>query len=268
MIQYNNQQNEGLMNRHSSKTMTPYNNQQEGYVSSAAVCTQQKNNVLDGRRQNHPEPNGLLLGAMAGFTVAPMTGCSMDGAPGGIGNGSIVFVCCRGGLCHTGGNVIIARRRGKGLVGRQQLLGGLNERPSNGRVGWATTRGMNFVVASIRGFLMNDVLGNIGNGSIGVICCQEGGDARQVALSSSLGEEARVLSGAKGKDERRAHTRAGVVQDPAVAEPGLGIQLERTPPRRPGGQQGVGLVQRGGSCTTTFDDQRFGGWSCPWEAIV
>jgi hypothetical protein len=115
---------------------------------------------------------------------------------------------------------------------------------------------------------MNDVLSNIGNGSISVICRQEGGDARQVALSSSLGEGARVPSGARGKDERRAHTRAGVVRDPAGAEPGLGIQFERKPPRRPGGQQSVGPVQRGGFCTTTFDDQRFGGWSCPWEAIV
>jgi hypothetical protein len=78
-------------------------------------------------------------GATAGFVVAPMTGCSMDGAPCGIGNGSIVVVCRRGGLCHTGKNVIIARRRGKGSVGRQQLCGGLNGRPSNGRVGWATT---------------------------------------------------------------------------------------------------------------------------------
>jgi hypothetical protein len=181
-------------------------------------------------------------GAMAGFAVAPMTGCSMDGAPGGIGNGSLVVVCCRGGLCHTSGNVIIARGRGKGSVGRQQLCGGLNERPSNGRVGWAMTQGMNFMVASIRGFPMNDVFSDIGNGSINVICCQEGGDARQVALSSSLGEGARVPLGARGKDERRAHTHAGVVQDPAGAEPGLGIQLERTPPRRPGGQQGVGPV--------------------------
>jgi hypothetical protein len=77
-----------------------------------------------------------------------------------------------------GGNVIIDHRRGKDLVGRQQLHGGLNERPSYGRVGRATTQGMNFVVASIRGFPMNDVLGDIGNGSIGVICCGEGGDAR------------------------------------------------------------------------------------------
>jgi hypothetical protein len=83
-----------------------------------------------------------------------------------------------GGLCHAGGNVIIARGRGKGSVGRRQLCGGLNERPSNGRVGRAMMQGMNFVVASIRGFPMNDVLGNIGNGSIGVICCREGGDAR------------------------------------------------------------------------------------------
>jgi hypothetical protein len=101
-----------------------------------------------------------------------------------------------------------------------------------------------------------------------LFCCREGGDARQVALSSSLGEGARVPLDARGKDERCVHTRAGVVQDPAGAEPELGIQLERTPPRRPGGQQGVGPVQRGGFCTTTFDDQRFGGWSCPWEAIV
>jgi hypothetical protein len=115
---------------------------------------------------------------------------------------------------------------------------------------------------------MNDVLGNIDNGSIGVICCWEGSDARRVALSSSLGEGARVLLGARGENERRAHTRAGVVQDPAGAEPGLGIQLERTPPWRPGGQQGVGPLQRGGFCTTTFDDQRFCGWSYPWEAIV
>ena len=70
---------------------------------------------------------------------------------------------------------------------------------------------MNFVVASIRGFPMNDILGNIGNGSIGVICCWEGGDARQVALSSSLGEGARVPLGARGEDERHAHTCAGVV---------------------------------------------------------
>jgi hypothetical protein len=87
-------------------------------------------------------------------------------------------------------------------------------------------------------------------------------------LSSYLDEGARVPSGARGKDERHTYTRAGVVRDPAGAEPGLGIQLERTPPRRPGGQQGVGPVQRGGFCTTTFDDQRFGGWSCPWEAII
>ncbi len=110
-----------------------------------------------------------------------------------------------------GGNVVIARGRGEGLVGRQQLHGGLNERPSNGRVGRVTTQGMNFVVASIRGFPMNDVLGDSGNGSISDICCRDGGDARQVALSSSLGEGARVPSGARGKDERRAHTRAGVV---------------------------------------------------------
>jgi len=41
MIQYNNQQNNGLMNGHSLKTMTPYNNQQEGYYplqASAAAC--------------------------------------------------------------------------------------------------------------------------------------------------------------------------------------------------------------------------------------
>jgi hypothetical protein len=110
------------------------------------------------------------------------------------------------------------------------------------RAGRATMQGMNFVVASIRGFPMNDVLGNIGNGSIGVICCREGSDARQVALSSSLGEGGRVLLGARGKDELHAHTFAGVVQDPAGAESGLGIQLERTLPRRPGGQQGVGPV--------------------------
>ncbi len=67
------------------------------------------------------------------------------------------------------------------------------------------------MVASIRGFPMNDILGNIGNGSIGVICCRERGDARRVALSSSLGEGARVPSGARGEDERREHTRAGVV---------------------------------------------------------
>jgi hypothetical protein len=58
---------------------------------------------------------------------------------------------------------------------------------------------------------MNDVLGDIGNCSIGVICCREGGDARQVALSSSLGEGARVPLGARGEDERHAHTCAGVV---------------------------------------------------------
>jgi hypothetical protein len=40
MIQDNNQQNDGLMNGHSLKTMTPYNNQQEGHVSSAAERTQ------------------------------------------------------------------------------------------------------------------------------------------------------------------------------------------------------------------------------------
>jgi hypothetical protein len=40
MIQYNNQLNDGLMNGHSLKTMTPCNNQQEGYVSSAAERTQ------------------------------------------------------------------------------------------------------------------------------------------------------------------------------------------------------------------------------------
>ena len=67
------------------------------------------------------------------------------------------------------------------------------------------------MVASIRGFPMNDLLGNTGNGSIGVICCWEGGDARRVTLSSSLGEGARVPLGARGKDERRAHTHAGVV---------------------------------------------------------
>jgi hypothetical protein len=67
------------------------------------------------------------------------------------------------------------------------------------------------MVASIRGFPMNDVLGNISNGSISVICHQEGGDARQVALSSSLGEGARVPLGARGKDKRCAHTCAGVV---------------------------------------------------------
>jgi hypothetical protein len=41
MIQYNNQQNNGLMNGHSLKTMTPYNNQQEGYYplqASVAAC--------------------------------------------------------------------------------------------------------------------------------------------------------------------------------------------------------------------------------------
>ncbi len=104
-----------------------------------------------------------------------------------------------GGLCHTGGNVIIARGRGEGLVGRQQLCGGLDERPSNGRVGWATRQGMNFVVASIRGFPMNDILGDIGNGSIGVICCREGGDARQVALSSSLGQRGECSVGCQGQ---------------------------------------------------------------------
>jgi hypothetical protein len=41
------------------------------------------------------------------------------------------------------------------------------------------------MVASIRGFPMNDILGDIGNGFIGVICFREGGDARRVALSSS-----------------------------------------------------------------------------------
>ncbi len=73
------------------------------------------------------------------------------------------------------------------------------------------------MVASIRGFPMNGVLGNIGNGSIGVICRREGGDARKVALSSSLGEGVRVPSGPRGEGERRAHTRAGVVRDPAGA---------------------------------------------------
>jgi hypothetical protein len=32
-------------------------------------------------------------GATAGFAVALMTGCSMDGTLGGIGNGSIVVIC-------------------------------------------------------------------------------------------------------------------------------------------------------------------------------
>jgi hypothetical protein len=36
VFQYNNQQNDGLINGHSLNTMTPYNNQQEGHVSSAA----------------------------------------------------------------------------------------------------------------------------------------------------------------------------------------------------------------------------------------
>jgi hypothetical protein len=39
MFQCNNQQNNGLMNGHSLNTMTPYNNQQEGHVSSAAEST-------------------------------------------------------------------------------------------------------------------------------------------------------------------------------------------------------------------------------------
>jgi hypothetical protein len=43
MFQYNNQQNDGLMNGHSLNTMTPYSNQQEGHVSSAAECTRCKN---------------------------------------------------------------------------------------------------------------------------------------------------------------------------------------------------------------------------------
>ncbi len=40
VIQYNNQQNNGLMNGHSLKTMTLCNNQQEGHVSFVAECTQ------------------------------------------------------------------------------------------------------------------------------------------------------------------------------------------------------------------------------------
>jgi hypothetical protein len=39
MFQYNNQQNDGLMNGHSLNTLTPYNNQQESHVSSAAERT-------------------------------------------------------------------------------------------------------------------------------------------------------------------------------------------------------------------------------------
>ena len=122
------------------------------------------------------------------------------------------FHCCRmlpGGVYATRVETSSNRGRGEDLVGRGQLCSGLNERPSNGRVGWATMRGMNFVLASIRGFPMNDVLGDSGNGSISDICCRDGGDARQVALSSSLGEGARVPSGARGKDH--AHTHAGVV---------------------------------------------------------
>ncbi len=76
-------------------------------------------------------------GATAGFMVAPMTGCSMVGAPGGIGNGSIVVVCCRGGVMPHGwkrhhivegarvwlgdDNFAVASMRGRlleGLVGR------------------------------------------------------------------------------------------------------------------------------------------------------
>jgi hypothetical protein len=66
---------DGLMNGHSSNTMTPYNNQQKGHVSSAAECTRSKNNVLDGRRQNHPEPNGLLP---EGGGAKPSGGCGWD----------------------------------------------------------------------------------------------------------------------------------------------------------------------------------------------
>ncbi len=68
-----------------------------------------------------------------------------------------------------------------------------------------------------------------------------------MALSSSLGEGARVLLGARGEDECCAHTRTGVVQDPAGAEPGLGIRLERTPPRRPGGNRVWGQCRGGDS---------------------
>jgi hypothetical protein len=38
MFQYNKQQNNGLVNGHSLKTMTPYNNQHEGNVSFLAEC--------------------------------------------------------------------------------------------------------------------------------------------------------------------------------------------------------------------------------------
>jgi hypothetical protein len=77
-------------------------------------------------------------GATAGFAVAPMTGCSMDGAPGGIGNGPIVVVCCQGGVMPHGwkhhqimegarvwlgdDNFAVASMRGRlieGSVGRQ-----------------------------------------------------------------------------------------------------------------------------------------------------
>jgi hypothetical protein len=75
-------------------------------------------------------------GATAGFAVAPMTGCSMDGAPGGICNGSIVVVCCRGGFMPHGWK-------------RHQIVEGVRVRLGDD----------NFAVASMRGRLMEGPVG-------------------------------------------------------------------------------------------------------------
>ncbi len=65
-----------------------------------------------------------------------MTGCSMDGAPGGIGNGSIVVVCRQGGFMPHGWK-------------RHQIVEGA-------RI-WLGED--NFAVASMRGRLMEGSVG-------------------------------------------------------------------------------------------------------------
>jgi hypothetical protein len=54
MFQYNSQQNDGLINGHSLNTMTPYNNQQEDHVSSAAECTNKKKKKCSGWQTAEP----------------------------------------------------------------------------------------------------------------------------------------------------------------------------------------------------------------------
>jgi hypothetical protein len=75
-------------------------------------------------------------GATAGFAGAPVTGCSMDGAPGNIGNDSIVVVCLRGGFMPHGWK-------------RHQIVGGARVRLGDD----------NFMVASMRGRLMEGSVG-------------------------------------------------------------------------------------------------------------